>query len=198
MEWFFGKVWKTPRSALAYRLILTLTVLSSVGLVILHTGICLSRTQPVFRPTGELESIGWLASNSAPEETVLAGRDTSVYIPAAIGHRVFWGHWSETIDAQQKRKEFTKFFDQETSDDWRLHFLQRYGIRYLLHGPHGATGGQFDPSQAAYLAKRFQSGEYAIYEVERFARAMRAAKSCLAVADTCVTPLGSLSLPATG
>jgi hypothetical protein len=197
MRWFFGKVRTSTCSAFAYRLVLTLNVLSSIGLVALHTGICLGGTQPVFRPTRELESISWLASSSTPEDTVLAGRDTSGYIPAAIGHRVFWGHWCETINAEQKGREFTQFFDQETSDDWRLHFLQRYGIRYLLHGPHEASWGQFDPSQAPYLAKRFRTGEYVIYEVEPIARAMPAADLCLGVADTWATPLGCRSLPAT-
>jgi hypothetical protein len=165
MKWFFGEVRNRSRRAFAYRLILTLTVMSSVGLVALHTWTCLSGKQPIFRPRGELEGISWLASNSAPEDTVLAASDTSMYIPAAIGHRVFWGHWCETINVEEKRRDFARFLDVETSDDWRWHFLQQYGIRYLFYGPQERKWGEFDPSLASYFRKRFETGEFAIYAV---------------------------------
>jgi hypothetical protein len=148
------------------RLILALTMVSSVILVAMHTQTCLSRTRPVFHLTEELASMQWLDNNSMPDETVLAGQYSSTYTPAAIGHRVFWGHWCETIDLDEKVRQLARFFDGQTSDHWRRHLLARYGIRFLLYEPQGAAQGDFNPSQAAYLAERFRAGDYRVYEVE--------------------------------
>jgi len=165
MEKLYRRAEGSPRAAFACRLILYLGMISSVTLIVQHTEICLSKTQPVFHPREELQAIAWLESNTTPEETVLAGLRTGAFIPAAIGHRVFWGHWCETIHLEEKRREFRDFFERGTSDEWRCYFLQRYGIRYLFYGPQEKAWGDFDPSQAPYLTKQFQAGAYAVYEV---------------------------------
>ncbi len=159
--------WKAEKGVIAFicRLLLYLVVICNVIIVTQQTTICLSQTQLVFCSREELEAMAWLESNSAPNDTVLAGLRTGAFIPAAIGHRVFWGHWCETIHLEEKGREFRDFFERGTSDEWRCYFLQRYGIRYLFYGPQEKASGDFDPSQAPYLTKQFQTGAYAVYEV---------------------------------
>jgi len=163
MDRLFGQ--EGRRAEVASHVVLCIAVLSNVSFVALHTRMCLARPEPIFHPRDELEALAWLESNSSPEDTVLAGPRTGAFIPAAVGHRVFWVHWCETINLEEKRRQFDAFFAQETADQWRHRFLTRYNIRYLFYGPQERNWGDFCPSEAGYLRKRFQVGRYAIYQV---------------------------------
>jgi len=196
MERLCGKV-ERGWTAFACRLVIYLTVISSVAFVVLHTKICLSKAEPVFHPKEELQAIAWLAENSTSTETVLTGPRKGAFIPAAIGHRVFWGHWSETLHLERKRGEIAEFFNHETPDEWRCRFLQRYDIRYLLYGPWERAQGGFEPAQAPYLIKRFQAGEYTIYEVEQSCNSLLSVGTGRRGMNVCCEPF-YLSVPTIG
>ena len=170
VERLYGTQAEGRRKAATLHILLCMAVLSSVVFVGIQTQTCLSKAQSVFHGKEELEAIGWLAANTRPDETVLAGPAASAYLPAAVGHRVFWGHWCETIHLDTKLAEFIRFFDGETGHEWRRDFLERYGIRYLLHEPRGIDWGSFDPAKASYLTRRFHVGGYRVFEVEQAAQ----------------------------
>jgi uncharacterized membrane protein len=87
------------------------------------------------------------------------------YIPARIGHRVFWGHWNLTIDFVAKRRLAEAFFQVETDDTARRELLQTYGIAYLFYGPRERDLGDFNPEDKPYLIKTFSNSEFSIYRV---------------------------------
>ena len=165
MEKLFRKGNDSRRSRLAYLLIVGLGVVSSTTMVARETQSILTVAEPAFHPREQLVAIEWLKNNTTHQDTVLCGPHMGSFIPAAIGHRVFWVHWCETIDLEGKVAEFLTFFDSGTSDQWRRTFLQQYGIKFLVYEPHGTSWGGFRPTQAPYLMERFRVGDYAVYEV---------------------------------
>ncbi|HUT16184.1 MAG TPA: hypothetical protein VMY98_08075, partial [Anaerolineae bacterium] len=165
MEELFRKRRTDRRIRFTYLFILGLGLVSSTIMLARETQSVLDITDPTFRSGEQILTINWLKHNTGPQETVLSGPHTGSYVPAAIGHRVFWGHWCETIHLEEKTREFTTFFDGATSHEWRRNFLRRYGIRYLLYEPQGLAWGTFRPSEASYLTERFRAGDYAVYEV---------------------------------
>jgi hypothetical protein len=119
----------------------------------------------LFHTEAENQAIDWLAENSQPMDTILCSYWVGNYIPARIGHRVFWGHWNLTIDFVGKRRLAETFFQVETDDTARRELLQTYGIAYLFYGPRERDLGDFNPEDKPYLMKTFSNSEFSIYRV---------------------------------
>jgi hypothetical protein len=119
----------------------------------------------LFHTEAENEAIEWLAENSQPTDTILCSYWVGNYVPARIGHRVFLGHWDETIDYIQKRGAVETFFQSQTDDSLRLNILREHDIVYLFHGPQERALGDFNPEGKPYLMKTFSNSEVSIYRV---------------------------------
>jgi uncharacterized membrane protein len=112
-----------------------------------------------------VRAVEWLAANSADADTVLSSYIIGGYIPAHIGHRVFWGHWCETADRPGKGLEVRAFFSASTPDEQRRDILRRYGVAYVFYGPREKALGDFDPATAPYLERTFNEGEVSLFRV---------------------------------
>jgi hypothetical protein len=119
----------------------------------------------LFHTEAENQAIDWLAENSQPTDTILCSYWVGNYIPARIGHRVFWGHWNLTIDFVSKRQLAETFFQSETDDAARRELLQTCSIAYLFYGPQERALGDFKPEEKPYLKKTFSNSEFSIYQV---------------------------------
>lgn len=118
----------------------------------------------LFHTEAENEAIDWLAENSQPTDTILCSYWVGNYIPARIGHRVFLGHWDETIDYIQKKEAVEAFFQSQTDDFTRLSTLREHGIAYLFYGPQERALDHYDPAEGPYWVERFSNDEITIYE----------------------------------
>lgn len=145
-------------------LLVALTTLSTWYLLVSLSLGAVGGYGPLYRTRAEMEAVQWLGGHTAPDDTVLSSYEMGGTIPAWIGHRVFWGHWAETIYLPQKRAEAHAFYSSSGALD-RPTFLARYGIAYVLHGPRERTLGGFDPAVASWLEPAFRSGEVVIYRV---------------------------------
>jgi uncharacterized membrane protein len=96
---------------------------------------------------------------------VLSSYETGSYIPARIGHRVFWGHWAETIRLGEKEELIRAFFDRRTDDQERLAILNEYGIVYLFYGPGERALGDLQPMNKPYLVESFANQGVTIFRV---------------------------------
>jgi hypothetical protein len=143
-----------------------LTVPTNLLLVLGNSVEVAGRRPPIFHPRAELEALDWLRAHTSPGDTVLCAYDTGNYVPARAGNRVLLGLGPETIYADRKRVEVSRFFDAGETDAWREALLDQYDIAYVLVGPSERGLGQFNPDGAAYLEQVFANGSYAIYEVE--------------------------------
>lgn len=120
--------------------------------------------RPLYYSQAEVEAIRWLGEHSMPQDTVLSSYEVGGIIPAWTGHRVFWGHWAETIHLSQKRAEAEAFYSADEAFD-RAGFLHRYGVAYVFYGPREREMGGFDPAVAPYLEAVFRVGDVTIYRV---------------------------------
>jgi uncharacterized membrane protein len=57
------------------------------------------------------------------------------------------------------------FYEVGATDSERLFLIDEYDIRYVFWGPEERAIGDWDPSQAGYLAKIYEQGEYQVYQV---------------------------------
>jgi hypothetical protein len=144
-------------------LIVVATFPSNLYLLASSSLLALQGSPVLFHIKAENEAIDWLAENSQPTDTILCSYWVGNYIPARIGHRVFLGHWDETIDYTQKRGAVETFFQGQTDDSTRLNILREHGIAYLFYGPQERALGDFNPASHPYLVKRFSNDKVSIY-----------------------------------
>jgi uncharacterized membrane protein len=79
-----------------------------------------------------------------PKGNILVSRDSGNKIGWLALKPVFLGHWGTTPARREKEREFDQFFDQKTSNTWRLEFFERYRIRYIWYGPLERKRGKLD------------------------------------------------------
>lgn len=120
--------------------------------------------ESLYLSRAEKEAVLWLGEHTHSQDTVLSSYAVGGYIPAHIGHRVFLGHWAESIYLPQKQTEVRAFYSDSGAVD-RAAFLARYGVAYVFHGHHERALGGFDPATAPYLEPVFRQGEVVVYKV---------------------------------
>ncbi|HDN80284.1 MAG TPA: hypothetical protein ENG33_07465, partial [Chloroflexi bacterium] len=120
---------------------------------------------PVFRSRVELTAADWLASMANQGDVVLSAYETGNFLPTRAPVRVFIGHKPETIQLALKEEMVRKFFAPSTSDEWRLEFLKRYNIKWLVYGPWEKKLGSWNPGEAHYLRESFNGGGIKIFKV---------------------------------
>ncbi len=146
-------------------LIVVATFPSNLYLLASSSVLALQGSPVLFHTEAENQAIDWLAENSRPSDTILCSYWVGNYIPARIGHRVFLGHWAETIDYVQKRGDVEAFFQSQTDDSTRLSILREHRIAYLFYGPQERALGDFNPEDKPYLVKTFGNSEISIYRI---------------------------------
>ncbi|HEM61480.1 MAG TPA: hypothetical protein ENO24_04245 [Chloroflexi bacterium] len=153
------------RRLLVFAMVMS-TVPSSLFLVARASVLAVQADSALFYRATEIEAMDWLASNTHPQATVLASYEVGRGIPGRIGHRVFMGHFIETVEVHRKRMLAAGFFQADTTDESRRSMLSEYGIRYVFHGPSEKEMGQFDPSGAPYLKAVYRNELVTIYMVQ--------------------------------
>jgi hypothetical protein len=94
---------------------------SSLWIVAAGSASVFTHDPELFSQREEVEAIDWMGQNTASTDTILASYTVGRYVPARIGHRVFMGHFHETVQLKDKLRLAASFFREETSDrDRRL------------------------------------------------------------------------------
>lgn len=150
---------------LTRNLLVGLTLPSTLFLILSASLVAASGAPDMFHSAGEIAAVDWLAANSSLDDTVLASYEMGGFIPPRIGHRVFMGHWTETVDLANKRAAAGRFFGV-AADDERQAMLRQYGIVYVLHGPRERALGGFDPAEVDYLTPVFTHDDVRLYQVD--------------------------------
>ncbi|MBI2844391.1 MAG: hypothetical protein HYX78_13415 [Armatimonadetes bacterium] len=129
----------------------------------------------VYIPNTKLEAFRWLRDNTEPDDTVLAFPDVARFVPAVVGNRVYYGHWSETPDYGDRIREWMMFVDVSTPDEWKREYLRRTGARYIIYfsRPKGVviqideltSISATDLRSAPYAKVEFEAGDTAVYSV---------------------------------
>lgn len=85
--------------------------------------------------TDEIAAMRWLKLNGSWRDTVFASPTFALFTPALSGHRVYYGHWSETPDYASKLREWFIFVGETTSERLRLAILKKTKARYYVSEP---------------------------------------------------------------
>ncbi len=144
-------------------LVVIATMPSTLYLIAGNTLLAASHRDKLFYTRGQLAAMDWLAENTQPDDTVLSSLKLSTAIPGWTGHRVFVGHWAETMFYTQKVDQVYAFFN-EMSDDERKELLRQQNIRYVLFSLRERLISRLDPVPD-YLTLQYQNDDAAIYEV---------------------------------
>jgi hypothetical protein len=138
-------------SRFTLNLVLALAAVSNIYLVTAHTMSVARRDPRLFYSRAQTEAFEWLAANTGPEETVLAGQTAGSRIPAATGNRVFVGH--------------AAFFSGEMPDETASRLLNDFGVRYVYWGTEEKALGRLDMADRPFLIQRYERGDIALFEV---------------------------------
>jgi hypothetical protein len=133
--------WVSPRRrGLAAGLLIAATSVTNLFLLMLPGAGVAAGRGPLVMTRGEAGACDWLAQNTAWTDTVLAPLESAQFIPAWAGNRVVYGHPFETIDAEAKRDQVSRFYRPEATAAERRELLDRYQVQYLLvHGEEADT-----------------------------------------------------------
>jgi hypothetical protein len=112
----------------------------------------------------EWEAMRWLEIHSSWQDPVFASDGTGNIIPAAIGHRVYAGHWAESTNYLRKVEEIKRFFAPETTEAERYQILRDAGCRYIFYGPRERELGVADLSGAGFLKLVHENTTVQVYE----------------------------------
>jgi hypothetical protein len=147
-------------------LVIVATFPSNLCLVAGSGASVLRQDPDLFHKREEVEAVDWLGRNTDSKDTVLASYGVGRYLPARIGHRVFMGHFHETVQRDDKLRLAGSFFSEDTTDVERRRLLSKYSIRYVFHGPSEMEMGRFDPSRAPYLTAVYRNNLVTVYRVQ--------------------------------
>lgn len=125
----------------------------------------LSLARPVFLPADQLAAFMWLKHNASAHDVGLSAFDTGNTLPAFTPLTAYIGHGPETVFLSQKLPRVEAFYQSTTPEGERRQLLTDGRITFVLAGPLERALGDFDLGSAAYLTKRFEQGEYAVYQV---------------------------------
>ena len=129
------------------------------------TAVLSSRDPTFFDTADELEAMRWLEANADWQDPVFASDWTGNRIPAAIGHRVYAGHWAESTDYEDKLTRIDRFFRPQTMEIDRYSIIRDSGCRYVFYGPREREIGDADLDQAPFLRLVFHNATVRVYEV---------------------------------
>jgi hypothetical protein len=87
-----------------------------------------------YPPVDWMEGFTWLRNNSKPNEIVLSDFTAGNFIPTYGGNTVFYGHKTETYNADKKGEAVANFFKSEDANEQKL-FLIKNSINYIFYGP---------------------------------------------------------------
>ena len=148
------------RRALVTGLIVGLSTLTIVFVPLVAVAGVAQGRAPLVMSAGEAAACSWLKASTRWTDTVLAPVETGQFIPAWAGNRVVYGHPLETIDANTKEAEVSRFYSPDATIAERRALLEHYSVRYVF-----LNAGDLDAA-ALGLLLAWTDGDAILYQVE--------------------------------
>ena len=107
----------------------------------------------------------WIKDNTPEKSIIFSGVSDGELIPVFSFRQVYYGHWSETINAEEKLKILEDFFSKYGIQE-KKEFLDKNHINYLFWGAEEKkAAGDFDPNQENFLQKVYGNKTASVYKV---------------------------------
>jgi hypothetical protein len=120
---------------------------------------------PFYLHRDEVAAMQCLEVNASPDDVVLSEFYTGHYLPGLAGTRAYLSNAVMTIDFHAKREAVSRFFNADTPESERRSILAAGGVRYVFYGPLERAAGGFNPAQADYLTRVFDSSTTQVFRV---------------------------------
>jgi len=111
-------------------------------------------------------AISYIQNNADRDQIVLSETTAGNYIPVYSGNRVYVGH-DNTVNAEQKRVETTRFFSGEMSPIVAREFVRATGASYVFFGPQEREDGAVADLARIYpfLRSVYQNAYVTVYGI---------------------------------
>lgn len=131
---FFSRLSPTPYESMRRILIiLTIPATLMVSLALVRDNVA-TFDFPNYLPRTEVEAMEWLASNAEEEAIILASYPVGNYLPRISNSRVFLGQIFLTPNLNEKTDLVERFWNIDTSMDWRQELLSQWNVNYIYEG----------------------------------------------------------------
>ena len=118
-----------------------------------------------YLPESTCYAFDWLDKNSPDNIVVLASHMTSQFIPRLTQKKPVTGHEMLTVDHPQKNTWITRFYGEEGDQAFKKELVDRFKIRYVIHGPLERSLGLMRPESIPWLKAVFTAGDTTVYAV---------------------------------
>jgi hypothetical protein len=125
----------------------------------------LKPSEPVFRPTREVEAFQFLQESAGRGEVVLSSYQTGNALPAWAPLRTVIGHGPESVNLAGLLPRVARFYSTETPDQERADLLREFSVGYVFRGPLERSLGPWNPEGAPFLEPIYSSAGYQIFRV---------------------------------
>lgn len=98
-------------------------------------------------------------------DTVLTGERVGIYVPRVAHKRAWMGQYNYP-SYDRRMRGIREFYSESTPDSKRFDMLRDNDIRFVFHGEHEKSLGDFRPEKADYLKLIFQNASVGVYEAE--------------------------------
>lgn len=103
----------------------------------------------------------WINNNKISNKNFLSHSYIGNLTPAFTSNRTYVGHWSESIDFNNRKNFVKEFF--KSNNNFKIKFLNKHNINYVVYGPIEKSLGNLDIN----IFKRVYSiGEYDLVKVK--------------------------------
>jgi hypothetical protein len=111
----------------------------------------------------EADGFHWLDANAPHGSLVLAAPQTGLFMPGYASVRVLFGHWFETVHAQERRDEIVAFFEVMSPAE-AMQYLDEMGVDFIFYGPRERSLGEMP--QLAGWALAHETENFQIWSKE--------------------------------
>jgi hypothetical protein len=117
-----------------------------------------------YMPADLNSAFDWLQSNAPRDSVMFSSYVTGNMAPSRTGLRVFFGHYAQTIQSDQKAEQVTAFYSNAMSEDAKRRLFDAHRVSYVIYGPfERRISREFVPPPWLTLVHR--AGEVDLFEV---------------------------------
>jgi len=113
----------------------------------------------------DLEAMRWMRENHNEDAAILSMYKSGLYLPAYTGNRVYVGHWSETLNFNEKAALAERILYSPGSEVAARDFLKDNRIAYIYFGAFEKMRGRFSLEHAPFLQEIYNRRGVSIYKV---------------------------------
>jgi len=111
------------------------------------------------------EAFDWIKRKTDKNDIILGDHIPSHFVSGFSLKKSYLSHWVETINFWQKKDKMERFWQEETSNNWRKQFLNNENISYVFFSPFEKRHGNYNPEQSSLFREVFCQGKVKIFQI---------------------------------